>query len=147
LRIGVVGLGRMGEIFAREFSKYYNVVFFDPRVRESKGLIRVRSLEKIVRQSDVVVIAVSLGKVPKVAEEIGEILRKDRIRGKVIFDAASLKKEVIRVYKKYPEDVKVAGVHPLFGPGVRELKGQKALIMQINDRREDVVIVKNYLRK
>ena len=74
--------------------------------------------------ADAVVVCVSLEATPKVLEAVLAL----RPRG-LVLDIASVKGPVLPVLARAARDgMRVASVHPMFGPGVRSLEGQNLIV-------------------
>lgn len=95
-------------------------------------VIKVLELEdtfipEIVQAADVVLIAVPMQVAVEVAQEIAPNLREDAL----ICDINSLKKEICTAMRDYSPGSEVLGTHPMFGPTVRSLAGQKIILCPV----------------
>ncbi len=147
--IGIVGYGKMGKLFAKLFSKHHIVNIFDikyPQYETNNQIFIKRSLAQLVHDSKYIMIATSLPEVYKVAARIREIIREKHFRDRVVFDIATLKDKVIRELSQYPETIKVASVHPMFGGYIKQPWRHKILIMPIKGREEDALEVEKLFK-
>lgn len=68
MNIGIAGIGHWGCILAKNFSKYGNILYFDPNVKLISGYTREESFGKLVKYSDKVVVAVPAKKLYEYAK-------------------------------------------------------------------------------
>ncbi len=133
-KIAIIGYGKMGEFFAKEFSKRFEVGIYSRHLKESEFEL-FNSIEELFKRSKYIMVATSLQETPKVLEKLAEFSKNNE--GKVIFDISTFKGEVIEIYKKFPKEVKVCSIHPLFGSGAKSLKGRKIIVIPIEGREND----------
>ncbi len=81
-----------------------------------------------VKEADVIAIAVPISSTLDVIKEIGPHCKKDAL----LFDVTSSKTEPIETMLKHFEG-SVIGTHPLFGPSVHSLQGQKIAVVCARD--------------
>jgi len=120
---GIVGAGRMGSWLAAKLKRSgYEVLLYDVvRSRAESaaaklGATAVSSLEALASSSSIVAVAIPTSETPRVLEEVLELLKRGLAQPEAVFDMATYKSGVVSIYKRFPEGVKVASVHPLFGP-------------------------------
>lgn len=139
MRIAIIGgAGRMGEWFARYFLKQgHEVIISD--VRSDKAKIVANSLGarlasnniEATRISDLLFISTPIDVVPKVLSEISLALRDSMI----IAEISSLKSKVLPVLKRIAEKrVRILSIHPLFGPGLQEIVGEKIALIPVHEQ-------------
>jgi chorismate mutase/prephenate dehydrogenase len=118
----VGGAGRIGRLLGRFFrARGFDVGVLDPS-GPPRGF-RAASLDD-ARDADVVVVAASL---PRVREALDAVLGRSP-RG-LVFDVASLKSPVERSLREAASlGVRACSVHPMFGPGVRSLRGHDLIV-------------------
>lgn len=133
MRIGIVGYGKMGKLFAREFGKKHEVGIYS---RHAGGFKFFGSIEELFKWAEVIVVARSLEETPRVLEKLAELSEKSE--GKVIFDISTFKRDVMGTYKRFPEGVKVCSVHPMFGAGAKSFEGMRFIVIPVEGREEDV---------
>lgn len=110
------GSGGMGQVFARLFSELNNQVLI---VDQDTDL----PLAPAVKQAQVVLISVPIDVTANVIGEVGPLLNADQ----VLLDLTSIKTEPIRTMLDNTT-AEVVGTHPLFGPSVHSLQGQRIVI-------------------
>jgi len=119
--IGIIGgKGKMGNWFK---------IFF-----ESQGLeVLVSDIKtdltniELAEKADIVMVSVPIITTQKVIEEVRGFVRKDAL----LCDISSLKSAPVAAMKKAKSGV--LGIHPLFGPLVLYLEGQKIVFCRVKD--------------
>ncbi|MCC6244608.1 MAG: bifunctional chorismate mutase/prephenate dehydrogenase [Gemmatimonadaceae bacterium] len=112
----VGGLGMMGSMIARLFGDLgHRVLVVD---RDT-----VLQAADAARQSDVVVISVPIDVTEQVIAEVGPHLRDDAL----LMDLTSIKQAPIDAMLSATR-ASVVGTHPMFGPGVHSLQGQRVVV-------------------
>ncbi|QYZ79532.1 prephenate dehydrogenase/arogenate dehydrogenase family protein [Methanofollis formosanus] len=112
MRLGIIGgTGGMGTFFARVFEEAgWEVLVSGP----ATALTNI----DLARTSDVVMVSVPIRKTVAVIEEVGPVLRDDR----VLCDLTSLKAAPVAAMLR--TEAAVLGLHPMFGPTTPTLAGQ-----------------------
>lgn len=134
MKLGIVGFGKMGKLFASVMSEHFVIEIYDIDTRklESLGKYIVQySLEDLVSDCNVILVSTPLSVTPNVLKQIKRIILEKSLKDKLIFDIATFKSEVIAVLKKYPKSVKVCSIHPLFGPGAKTIENRKIVIIPV----------------
>ncbi|MHA1709263.1 MAG: prephenate dehydrogenase/arogenate dehydrogenase family protein [Candidatus Baldrarchaeia archaeon] len=143
MRLGIVGYGRMGRWFAEKLKDHFEIGVYDidpSKVKDFWGVV-YSTLEDLVVNSDVILIATPIDVTSEVLEDVREIVQRRGLRGKIIIDIASLKGSIIPVLKKFPKSVKVCSVHPLFGRTADSFKSRKIVVVPVDGRCEDCKFV------
>jgi len=118
----VGGAGRMGRLLARAFHASGHAVSIHDPGRRFPGFPAV-PLEAAAAV-DAVVVCVSLEATPAVLEAVLALAPRG-----LVLDIASVKGPVLPVYAAAARrGLRVASVHPMFGPGVRALEGQNLIV-------------------
>jgi chorismate mutase/prephenate dehydrogenase len=116
-RIVVVGgEGAMGALFAKLFGDLGH----DVRVADVSSR---PSAQEAVVDADVVIISVPIRATLDVIRDLGPRMRRDAL----LMDLTSLKREPLTAMLAATE-ASVVGAHPLFGPGVHTLQGQRIVV-------------------
>jgi len=145
MRLGIIGYGRMGKWFANKLREKFEIGVFDidpPKLKETSETI-YSTLEDLIVNSDIILVATSLDATHSVLKEIREILLRKKLKNKIIFDIASIKEKVIPVLETFPETVKVCSIHPLFSNRSKDFKSRKIVIIPIKGREKDCDPVKS----
>ncbi len=113
-KIGIIGgKGKMGNFFKNFFEKKgYSVEISDVNT----SLTNI----KLVKKNKIVLISVPMEIFPKVIEEIAPFVEEHHW----IIDICSLKREPVRVMKKFLKQGEILATHPLFGPYETDLRGK-----------------------
>ena len=124
MEIGIIGLGDMGKLYAREFSKQgYRVNGCDLPERRSQLEQELLGTEVYVlddglavsRRSDLIIYSVE-------AENIGRVVRQfgpSTKTGAIVAGQTSVKTPEIEAFERYlPEDTNIVTCHSLHGPTV-----------------------------
>lgn len=150
LNIGIIGgAGKMGAWLASQFKERYHVLIYDintnqmHKVAMQLNINYEKTLETLVKKSDMIIVAVTLDKVPNVISE----LLSFNLNNKIVFDIASFKNNVIPIYLKYPKTVIVCSVHPLFGPGAKTIKNASVAIIPVPNREDDANMIKQFFEE
>lgn len=124
MNLVIIGAGDMGEWFAK-FGKRkgWSVSITDIDEEKAQKTAEELDLESFedpveaVENAEIVLISVPIKETPKVIEEIAEHLE----RNSLLVDIASVKEEVVTKMKEIDSKCELASIHPLFGPGAKNL--------------------------
>ncbi|BFZ58880.1 prephenate dehydrogenase (NADP(+)) [Savitreella phatthalungensis] len=133
--IGIIGMGDMGKMYARRWSRAGYAVYacdlpskYDSLVSEFCGDDRITILESghlVSRKCDYILYAVEAGLIDRVVGEFGPSTRI----GAVVGGQTSCKAPEIAAFEKHlPEDVEIVTCHSLHGPGV-DPRGQPLVVV------------------
>lgn len=135
MEIGIIGLGDMGELYAREFSRQgYRVNGCDlpekrNRLEEELQGTGIKILDDgvaVSRRSDLVIYSVEAENIEKAVRQYGPSTKK----GAIVAGQTSVKTPEIEAFEKYlPEDVSIVSCHSLHGPTVNPL-GQTLVLVK-----------------
>ncbi len=113
LKIGIIGYGKMGQVFKKLFQKNgYDVIIYDIKFKHGK-------LINFIKESDYIMISVSPNNVKKILNKLAKLSILGYLNGKLIFDISTFKEDIIHYYDKFSNEVLVGSIHPLFGPGIK----------------------------
>jgi len=113
-RIGIIGgKGKMGNFFKNFFEKKGYFV-------EISDINTSLTNTELVKRNKIILISVPIEVFSEVVREISSFVRKDHW----IIDICSLKKEPVKVMKKFLKKGEILATHPLFGPYEKDLKGK-----------------------
>lgn len=110
------GEGQMGKLLARMFGELGHDVL-------SADLRTALTPEQAAARADVCVISVPIGTTLSVVERLGPLLRPDAL----LMDVTSVKEAPLEAMLRCTP-ASVAGTHPMFGPGVHTLQGQRVVL-------------------
>lgn len=84
---------------------------------------------KVLSSADVVIVSVPISATAEVIAEVRDLVPS----GALLADVTSVKDMPMREMLKAPEEVGVVGLHPLFGPLVTNMKGQRIVVTRGRD--------------
>ena len=132
--IGIIGgKGKMGNWFKGFFENQgFKVLISDINTNFTST--------DVAKKADIVIISVPIKETVKVIKEIRSSVRKQAL----LCDITSLKVKPIKAMKKAKSGV--LGMHPLFGPLVRNLEGQKIIFCKKKNNQWVDFLEKNFIK-
>ncbi|MGC8567454.1 MAG: NAD(P)-binding domain-containing protein [Caldisphaera sp.] len=151
MNIGIIGLGNIGKLFSKIFLENgYNVNIYDKNSEKydkcyykGKNIKFFRRLNSLINKSDLIMISVDKKGLREIFNKL--LKNSDKLKGKLIFDTSTFKKDVIKYYYKFPESILVSSMHPMFGSGIRNIKKHKIIITPIPNREKGSQILSSLL--
>jgi prephenate dehydrogenase len=145
--LAIVGIGKMGLWFCNYFSKKnsFNVSLYDKRkinldLKKYPNNITVcNSLETCVRKADIVIVCVPIRITIAVINKCIPIMKK----GACIVEITSLKTDIFDSLLKIPDHLIPLSIHPMFGPGAKQLRDTKILIIPVRNKRKEQRLAKS----
>jgi len=124
----------MGSWCARFFANHYTVIITDKNTKAAEKFAKLHDLQFLSDQT----LAVHRAKVVIVAtptKVTGTILRQitpELKRGTLVVEISSIKAPVLSSIRSLRKaGIKVLSIHPMYGPGVRTLKGRSVLAVTV----------------
>ncbi len=127
----------MGRLFQR-------CVGGEVRFYSRHGPMDFGNIGELYAWADVVILASSMDATRSQLKELLEVSMENP-RRVMIFDIASFKGGIVELYSRFPPEVIVASVHPMFGPGVNCFEDQLFLVVPVGDRENDAMEVAAFL--
>ena len=123
-RIGIIGgKGKMGNLFKILFEKNgYSVEISDVNTALTNT--------ELVKKSKVVLISVPMEIFLEVVKEISPFVENHHW----IMDICSLKREPVKIMRKYLKKGEILATHPLFGPYEKDLRGKTIVFYPVRGR-------------
>jgi len=123
-RIGIIGgKGKMGNLFKILFEKNgYPVEISDVNTPLTNT--------ELVKKSKVVLISVPMEIFPEVVKEISPFIENHHW----VLDVCSLKREPVKIMRKYLKKGEILATHPLFGPYEKDLRGKTIVFYPVRGR-------------
>ena len=139
--ISIIGAGgAMGKWFSEYFSKKgFEVTGFDNTNPVSKNIKEARSLISAILNVDYVLLSTPTKKTP----EIIRLIAKEMKRESYLIDITSQKSKTATALGKIPAKVSPICIHPMFGPGAKNLKNHNIVLVPIKDGKKELNVVKN----
>ncbi|MCY4491228.1 MAG: prephenate dehydrogenase/arogenate dehydrogenase family protein [Thaumarchaeota archaeon] len=141
-KLTVLGAGgQMGQWFSKYFlSAGFEVTGFDTeRDIPIKNIIVAKSLVSSILQADYVVLCIPTRRTP----EIIRLIAKEMKRGTYLIEISSEKSKVVSSLSKMPSKINPICIHPMFGPGVKTIKGQNIISVPIKDAKKELTVIKS----
>ncbi len=135
MQVGIIGLGAMGQAYARHLSNYgHEIIGTDlPDKKDaileklkSQGLKWMDAASQVARQSDILFLLTPLDTIDKVTASIQDSVKP----GCIVSPGTSVMTPAVEAAKKYlPQDVHIMPWHWLFGPSV-DPKGRNSALVR-----------------
>ena len=148
MKVAVIGgAGRMGRWLVGYFLRQgHKVVLSDIRHEEAKTVARstgvklARSNLEAVEDADLSLFSTPIEVTAHVLEKLAPQFR----RLSTVMEISSLKSSIVPVLRKISErEVRTLSVHPLFGPGVQKLAGEKIALIPVSDPALELKLTRN----
>jgi prephenate dehydrogenase len=151
VRVAIIGgSGKMGRWFADLLKKDGKEVVITGRnqskLQEIKAEldVEVDNIEKAVATANAVIISVPIDSFEEVIKQVGLCYRP----GQIIMDITSIKVLPVELLHKYLPEALALGMHPLFGPGAKGIRGQNFVLTPTNERERGLAHkVEQYLKE
>ncbi|RNJ74544.1 MAG: prephenate dehydrogenase/arogenate dehydrogenase family protein [Nitrosopumilus sp. B06] len=141
-KITVIGAGgQMGQWFTRYFAgKKFEVTGHDSENPvNGRGIIVSDSLVGAILKADYVVLCTPTRRTP----EIIRLIAKEMKRGAYLIEISSEKSKVASALAKMPAKINPICIHPMFGPGIKSIKGQNIVSVPIRDAKKELSVAKS----
>ena len=119
--VGIIGgTGAMGKLFKKFFQgSGFKVLLAGRRTKLSP--------RELCSKSDLIIFSVPIPATVKTIREFAKFAKN----GSVVSDFTSIKEEPLKAMMKFaPKNCEVVGMHPLFGPSIKSLKGQTIVLVK-----------------
>jgi len=139
--IAIVGVnGKMGKWFANYFHKMgFKVKGFDTNNEiKEKFIEKANSLVSCILQIDYVLLCTPTKNTP----EIIRLISKEMKRGSYLIEISSHKAKTSQTLLKTPSKINPICIHPMFGPGIKNIAGKNVIIVPIKDAQKELTATK-----
>ena len=132
--------GQMGQWFIKYFAgKGFEVTGYDSENKVSgKDVITSESLVGGILKADYVILCTPTRRTP----EIIRLIAKEMKRGTYLIEISSEKSKVVSSLSKIPTKINPICIHPMFGPGIKTIKGQNIISVPIKDAKKELTAAK-----
>lgn len=145
--VAILGVGKMGLWFCNYFSKKHNykVFLYDRRkikidsINNPKNVTVCKSFQTCVGKADIVIVCVPIRLTIPVINKCISIMKN----GACLLEISSLKSDIFKSLLKIPEHLTPLSIHPMFGPGAKNLSDAKILIIPIRDTKREQNLIKS----
>lgn len=149
MNIGIIGLGRLGSLIAKNLSSDFEIFAYDSLLKNEdlkEYDINFCDLETLCSKCDIILPIVPISSFKNVLLEI-----KDHLKEKtLIIDLCSVKSYPINLMKEIlPKNIQILGTHPMFGPdsAAKSLFGHKIVLCKENINQHLYENIKIYLSR
>jgi len=139
--IAIIGVnGKMGKWFANYFHKMgFKVKGFDTNNEiKEKFIDKAHSLVSAILQIDYVLLCTPTKNTP----EIIRLISKEMKRGSYLIEISSQKSKTAQTLLKTPSKINPICIHPMFGPGIKNISGKNVIIVPIKDAQKELTATK-----
>jgi len=139
--IAIIGVnGKMGKWFANYFHKMgFRVKGFDTNNEiKEKFIVKANSLVSAILQIDYVLLCTPTKNTP----EIIRLISKEMKRGSYLIEISSHKYKTAQTLLKTPSKINPICIHPMFGPGIKNIAGNNVIIVPIKDAQKELTATK-----
>jgi len=139
--IAIIGVnGKMGKWFANYFHKMgFKVKGFDTNNEiKEKFIDKANSLVSAILQIDYVLLCTPTKNTP----EIIRLISKEMKRGSYLIEISSHKSKTAQTLLKTPSKINPICIHPMFGPGTKNIAGRNVIIVPIKDAQKELAATK-----
>ncbi len=140
MEVLLIGAGAMGSLLSSYLSKNHDLSIYDidksksERLAQEIGGTSLRDLREL-KDYDAALVCTPISKTSSVVYSLSEGMNS----GSLIIEISSLKLPIMDSLKKASrEGMRVISLHPLFGPGLKDLTRGKAALIRVNDLREEL---------
>ena len=140
-KISIIGVnGKMGQWFANYFHKIgFEVIGFDTKNEGmEKFVTKGNSLVGAILKTDYVLLCTPTKNTP----EIIRLIAKEMQRGSYLIEISSQKYKTAQTLLKTPSRVNPICIHPMFGPGTKNIDGKNIIIIPIKDGKKELSVTK-----
>jgi len=141
-KITIIGAGgQMGQWFVKYFSDMdFEVTGHDSENKVTgKDVIISESLVGGILKADYVMLCTPTRRTP----EIIRLIAKEMKRGTYLIEISSEKAKVVSSLAKMPAKINPICIHPMFGPGIKTIKGKNIISIPIKDAKKELTVTKS----
>jgi len=145
-KIAIIGVnGKMGQWFANYFHKIgFEVIGFDTKNEGTEKFVtKGNSLVGAILKTDYVLLCTPTKNTP----EIIRLIAKEMQRGSYLIEISSQKYKTAQTLLKTPSRVNPICIHPMFGPGTKNIDGKNIIIIPIKDAKKELSVTKSLFPK
>jgi len=139
--IAILGAGgKMGKWFSKYFLENgFDVIGYDSENEiTNKSVIKASSFVGAVLKTDYVLLCTPTRRTP----EIIRLIAKEMKRGSYLIEITSQKSKTATALAKMPSKINPICIHPMFGPGIKKIKGQHIISVPIKDAKKELQVAK-----
>lgn len=139
-KITIIGAGgQMGTWLSKYFlNKEFEVTGYDTENKIPAKVIQASSLVGAILKADYVILCTPTRRTP----EIIRLIAKEMKHGTCLIEISSEKSKVVSSLMKVPNKINPICIHPMFGPGVKTIRGQNIISVPIKDAKKELAVTK-----
>jgi prephenate dehydrogenase len=145
-QIAILGAGgRMGSWFCEFFfnkQKSMKLLVYDTNQKSLKHLENkakiCKNIEGCILDADIVLVCVPIQKTPPLIALCASKMK----RGSILIDISSIKHKSFKILKKIPKYIFPLCIHPMFGPGAKQIEKQKILLIPVRNKIKELTTLK-----
>ena len=140
-KITIIGAGGgMGLLFTKYFTDMgFEVTGHDiDNQKKVRASVKSDSLIGSILQPDYVLLCTPT----KATPEIIRLISKEMKRGAFLIEISSEKSKTVPALAKTPSKINPICIHPMFGPGIRKIKGRNIICIPIKDAKMELATTK-----
>ena len=140
-KITIIGAGGgMGLLFTKYFTDIgFEVTGHDiDNQKKVRASVKSDSLIGSILQPDYVLLCTPT----KATPEIIRLISKEMKRGAFLIEISSEKSKTVPALAKTPSKINPICIHPMFGPGIRKIKGRNIICIPIKDAKMELATTK-----
>ena len=140
-KITILGAGgKMGQWFSKYFvANGYEVTGYDSENKiTGKQIVQSDSLVGAVLKADYVLLCTPTRRTP----EIIRLIAKEMKKGTYLIEISSQKSKTISALSKIPAKINPICIHPMFGPGLKKVKGHNIISVPVKDAKKELTVAK-----
>lgn len=150
MKIGIIGLGDMGKLFASNWADLgYDVYGSDKPeniptlINNLKNVTVLKDAKTVSETCDIILYAVETENIDKVVQEAGPYTKA----GAIVSGQTSVKTPEVKAFEKHlPENTEIVGSHALFGPSISP-NGQTIAMYKHRCSEQSFEVLANLFRK
>ena len=140
-KITIIGAGGgMGILFTKYFADMgFEVTGHDiDNQKKIRASVKSDSLIGSILQPDYVLLCTPT----KATPEIIRLISKEMKRGAFLIEISSEKSKTVPALSKTPAKINPICIHPMFGPGIKKIKGRNIISIPIKDAKKELAVTK-----
>ena len=140
-KITIIGAGGgMGILFTKYFTDIgFEVTGHDiDNQKKVRASVKSDSLIGSILQPDYVLLCTPT----KATPEIIRLISKEMKRGAFLIEISSEKSKTVPALAKTPSKINPICIHPMFGPGIKKIKGRNIICIPIKDAKKELATTK-----
>ena len=140
-KITIIGAGGgMGILFTKYFTDMgFEVTGHDiDNQKKVRASVKSDSLIGSILQPDYVLLCTPT----KATPEIIRLISKEMKRGAFLIEISSEKSKTVPALAKTPSKINPICIHPMFGPGIKKIKGRNIICIPIKDAKKELATTK-----